>query len=86
MYCDPNEPKSTSYTSTMKGLQVGGDVRAKILDDCRTSFVGQIIPDPTLMGKFALYNQLADQSRGCTSKMLASSQAGKQFQLLLNYS
>ena len=20
MYCDPNEPKSTSYTSTMKGL------------------------------------------------------------------
>ena len=40
MYCDPNEPKTTSYTSTMRGLQVREDERAAILNDCRISFVG----------------------------------------------
>ena len=48
-YQDPNEPKATFYQMTMKGLQVRNGQHAAILDRGRTSFVGQTIPDPTLM-------------------------------------
>ena len=40
MYCDPNEPKSTSYASIHKGLQNTPDLQASILDHNLKSFVG----------------------------------------------
>ena len=51
MYQDPNEPKSTSYAATMKGLQIFGDNRAEILMDGRTSLAGNTLPDPSVMSK-----------------------------------
>ena len=32
MYTNPNEPKTSSYQTTLRGIQVDGDVRATILD------------------------------------------------------
>ena len=51
LYCDPNEPKTTSYSTTHKGLNVLSQQEATILDYNRTSYVGQIIPDPNMMSK-----------------------------------
>ena len=51
MYQDPNEPKATSYAVSHKGIQVRGDFKASILDDGRTSYVGQMITDPFAMSK-----------------------------------
>ena len=51
LYQDPHEPKQTSYAANMRGLQVRGDSQAIILDHNMTSFVGQLIPDPNIMGK-----------------------------------
>ena len=51
MYQDKNRPNHSSYQVSIKGIQVSNDRQATILDNQWTSFVGQIIPDPTLMGK-----------------------------------
>ena len=40
MYTNPNEPKTSSYQSVLRGLQVDGDVRATILDRQWQSYAG----------------------------------------------
>ena len=42
-------PKVTQYQTSHRGLQATTDQLGKILDHGRTSFVGQTVPDPTLM-------------------------------------
>ena len=49
MYQDPKEPKVSSYLAHHKGLKIGTGQQATILNDERTSFIGQIIPDPNMM-------------------------------------
>ena len=39
-YQDPNEPKTTSYSTSIKGLQLRTGQQAVILDHGRTSYVG----------------------------------------------
>ena len=40
MYCDPKEPKTTSYASIHRGHQVSPEQKAEILDHNLKSFVG----------------------------------------------
>lgn len=54
MYFEKNQAFPTSYQDTMKGHQVGSDRVAFCLDNQRTSFIGQVIPDPNSIRKFAL--------------------------------
>lgn len=50
MYTNPKEPKTSSYQTSIKGMQVDGDFRATILDRQWQSFAGaQTFPDPSRM-------------------------------------
>lgn len=55
MYTNPKEPKTSSYQTSIKGMQVDGDFRATILDRQWQSFAGaQTFPDPSRMSKYLL--------------------------------
>jgi len=63
LYCDPNEPKTTSYATSHKGRQVSPEQQAAILDNCSISYVGQIIPDPNMMTSTTKRFQSLEQDR-----------------------
>lgn len=58
----------------MKGLQVRGDLMASILDDGRTSLVGQTIPDPATMATTRnRYNALETDRMNLSRRMFTNS-------------
>ena len=67
MYQDPKAPLISSNQVNIKGLQVGGNHRAEILDHQHTSYVGQMIPDPAQMGKLQAPFHLSLTSTFCFS-------------------
>ena len=61
-YCESFEPNTTSYTSTMRGLQVGED-KARIIDNGRVTCAGNAMPDPQTMSKLQPFNFLDSTKR-----------------------
>lgn len=59
-YCDPNDPKVSTYQNTLKGIQIEKD-HAFILDNGRISCAGNTMPDPAMMTasnmKFDVFEQ-----------------------------
>ena len=53
-YCDPNDPKTSTYQLHLKGIQIGDEkTHARILDNGRISCAGNTMPDPAMMSKYS---------------------------------